>query len=291
MRTLVLTLVVASGLLGCQIEGGGAGLDVGATAADGSVVALEDGAGADSGGSADGSSAGDAGFQHDDAVGSDAGGRVSTFGLDGTQGDSTQGDSTSLADASDDAAVGADAGGSDGDTDTAAGVDAPAASTPTDPPTSGGLADVELGGATMSGMGWLAWTDTLPQVTAIFGPQGSHHVWVSVCVPKWVGATVKARLTLKLQGSQTMVYPGLTVLTTGLKPIAGHPGQLCRLALPGFVKCACTLAGQVLRVRVEILSKNKLKGWAERSVQLVVPAKSPCPSKGTLACSMQLGPP
>ena len=116
-------------------------------------------------------------------------------------------------------------------------------------------------------------------------------MWVSFCVPTWVGAFVKVRLTLKLQGSKAMVYPGLTVLTTALKPLAGHPGTRCRLAVPGFVKCACTLHGQVLRTRVEVLQSNQVQGWAERSVQLVVPANSPCPSKGKPPCTLQLAPP
>ena len=113
-------------------------------------------------------------------------------------------------------------------------------------------------------------------------------MWVSFCVPSSVGTLAKVRLTLKLQGTKTKIYPGLTALTTTLKPLAGHPGQHCRLAVPGFVKCACTLHGRVLRTRVEVLKNNQLQGWAERSVQLVVPADSPCPSKGKLPCTLQL---
>lgn len=225
----------------------------------------------------------------DSDQGSSAGGDASAA-QDGVGPDSDPADTQTLVDSADASAVDAsplqDSGAPSTDGSTL-----PDSSTPTDPPTSGGPMPVLLGGASADGKTWTAWKEKLPKVEAIFGPQGSHHIWVSACLPASVGTPVKIRLTLSVQSTQAKVYPGLTVLTTELTPLASHPGQLCRLALYGYVKCACTLANQVVRARVEVLSKNVMQGWAERSVQVVVPTDSPCPSQGKLPCTLQLAAP
>lgn len=167
-------------------------------------------------------------------------------------------------------------------------VDVASASTPTDPPASGGKLKVVLGGASADATAWLDWSSILPVVTAIFGKQGSHHFWVSFCVPDTFGTAAKVRLSLFLQGTKVKIFPGETNVTTQLKTLANHPGQRCRLALPGFVICACTLHARVLRLRLEVMKDKVVQGWAERSVQLVVPANSPCPMQGKMPCAAQL---
>ncbi|MCO4761214.1 MAG: hypothetical protein KC502_06905 [Myxococcales bacterium] len=184
---------------------------------------------------------------------------------------------------------GGDAGGGDaGAAGNPDGLDAPDAATVILAPTSGGDWPLVVGGASLDAATWTDWSGTDAKAEAIFGPQGSHHVWVSVCMPKAVGDVAKVRVTLKLQDSGVKVLPGLMVLTTKLKPLAGHPGQHCRLAIPAFVYCPCTLEGYWMRVRAEVSKDKAVVSWSEVSVRLVVPPKTPCPKKGKSPCTTQL---
>ncbi|MBM4342695.1 MAG: hypothetical protein FJ100_04900 [Deltaproteobacteria bacterium] len=137
------------------------------------------------------------------------------------------------------------------------------------PSTQGGPVPVKVGGAIDPGTQWLAWTAPGQPVHLVFGPQGGYHVWVSVCVPANAGTPLPVKVALTDTATGLPVPPGPLKLKTKLVPDPDNPGQLCRLAMPAFVDCACEMANRAVRVRVEVDTGSTdlpLVSWAEHSV-------------------------
>lgn len=146
------------------------------------------------------------------------------------------------------------------------------------PPTQGGPVAVQVGGASDDGTQWAAWTVAGQGVPLVFGPQGGYHVWVSVCVPATAPAPLPIAVFLTDTASGLQVPPGVLQLKTKLAALPDHPGQLCRLAMPAFVDCACEMADRAVRVRVEINTGSPEKpaiSWAEHPI-VPVHGKGPC---------------
>lgn len=199
----------------------------------------------------------------------------------------TTADGDAVADAS--GATAADAVAADADVDAA--VDA----TPSYAPAAfGGEFLVDLGGSADDGVSIQPWTLPGQQAPLIFGPQGGYHIWVSVCVPAALGSKAGLKILASLpDGSQ--VDPGVTELTSKLVAVPGKTGQVCRVAAPAFVTCACELHGVPLRVRVDVTDLSAApgtapakKGWAEKTV---VPQHKlgPCWTKGSAPCTGRRG--
>lgn len=186
----------------------------------------------------------------------------------------------------------ADSGDAVADSPADAAIDA----TPTYPSaTAGGDFPVELGGSSDDGVAIQPWTAAGQPVPLIFGPQGGYHIWVSICGPAALGAKAGLKILAKLpDGSQ--VDPGVTELTSKLAAVPGKTGQVCRVAAPAFVTCACEIHGAPLRVRVDVTDLSAAPGatpakvgWAEKTV---VPQHKlgPCWTKGSAPCAARRGP-
>ena len=146
------------------------------------------------------------------------------------------------------------------------------------PASQGGPVAIELGGNSDDGLLFAPWLAPGQPVPLIFGPQGGYHLWASFCVPQSVEQPLAVKVTLTDQATGLPVPPGALALQTKLKVLADHPQQLCRLALPAFVDCACEMADRSVRVRLQIdtgTASAPVVSFAEWSV---VPkhSKGPC---------------
>ncbi|MSQ83737.1 MAG: hypothetical protein EXR77_12775 [Myxococcales bacterium] len=146
------------------------------------------------------------------------------------------------------------------------------------PGSQGGPVPIELGGSSDDGLLFAPWLAPGQPVPLIFGPQGGYHLWVSFCVPQSVEQPLAVKVTLTDQATGLPVPPGPLALQTKLKVLADHPQQLCRLALPAFVDCACEMADRGVRVRLQIdtgTASAPAGSFAEWSV-LPKHIKGPC---------------
>ena len=170
---------------------------------------------------------------------------------------------------------------------------ADAATAPVQPAASGGDFFVDLGGSSDDGTAIAPWD--LPGTVAklIYGPQGGYHVWVSICTPASLGTKVQLRLVLTAANGE-QVHPGPTEITSKMAVVPGKDGQLCRVAAPAFVTCACELAGKAVRVRAEVTEAAAvspgpspppiLAGWAEKTAVLTHDL-GPCWAEGQAPCA------
>jgi hypothetical protein len=170
---------------------------------------------------------------------------------------------------------------------------ADAATAPVQPAASGGDFFVDLGGSSDDGTAIAPWD--LPGTAAklIYGPQGGYHVWVSICTPASLGTKVQLRLVLTAANGE-QVHPGPTEITSKMAVVPGKDGQLCRVAAPAFVTCACELAGKAVRVRAEVTEAAAvspgpsppplLAGWAEKTAVLTHDL-GPCWAEGQAPCA------
>ena len=182
------------------------------------------------------------------------------------------------------------------DADATGPLDSAGSVTPTYPPaTFGGDFLVDLGGSSADGATIQTWTLPGQPATLIFGPQGGYHLWVSVCGPEMLGSKASLKIQATLPDG-TQIDPGMTELTTKLVAVAGKSGQLCRVAAPAFVTCACELHGVPLRIRVDVTDLSAGPGsiavkqaWAAKTV---VPKHDlgPCWAKGSPPCAGRRGP-
>lgn len=146
------------------------------------------------------------------------------------------------------------------------------------PATQGGPIAVEIGGTIDPGTQWTPWVTPGQPVSLIFGPQGGYHVWVSVCVPAATASPLAVVVKLTDTATGLPVPPGTLQLKTKLVTLPDHPGQLCRLAMPGFVDCACEMANRAVRVRVEVntgTAEQPVVSWAEHAI-VPMHEKGPC---------------
>ncbi len=154
----------------------------------------------------------------------------------------------------------------------------------------GGEFLVDLGGSTDDGVAVVPWSAPGQQVSLIFGPQGGYHIWVSVCGPAALGSKAGLKIEATLPGG-AQVEPGVTELTSKMAVVAGKNGQVCRVAAPAFVTCACELSGVPVRIRVEVTdlsggpgSAAAKQGWAEKTV-VPLHSSGPCWAKGSPPCA------
>lgn len=161
-------------------------------------------------------------------------------------------------------------------------------------PSTGGEFAVELGGSSADGASIQAWTTPGQSAALVFGPQGGYHIWVSFCGPEALGTKAGVKIQAALPDG-TQVDPGTTELTSKLVAVVGKSGQVCRIAAPAFVTCACELDGVPLRIRVEVTDLSggsgsiaAKQGWAEKTV---VPKheSGPCWAKGNAPCAGRRG--
>ena len=146
------------------------------------------------------------------------------------------------------------------------------------PATQGGPIAVEIGGTSDPGTQWTPWVTPGQPVSLIFGPQGGYHVWVSVCVPAATASPLAVVVKLTDTATGLPVPPGTLQLKTKLVTLPDHPGKLCRLAMPGFVDCACEMANRAVRVRVEVnagTAEQPVVSWAEHAI-VPMHEKGPC---------------
>lgn len=162
------------------------------------------------------------------------------------------------------------------------------------PAASGGDFFVDLGGSSDDGTTIAAWDLPGAPAKLIYGPQGGYHVWVSICTPASLGTKVQLRLVLAAADGQ-QVHPGPTEITSKMAVVAGKDGQLCRVAAPAFVTCACELAGKAVRVRAEVTEAAAvspgpsplplLAGWVEKTAVLTHEL-GPCWAEGQAPCAV-----
>lgn len=184
--------------------------------------------------------------------------------------------------------------GADAQSETADATDlADAATPPVQPAASGGDFFVDLGGSSDDGTAIAPWDLPGSVAKLIYGPQGGYHVWVSICTPASLGAKVQLRLVLTAANGE-QVHPGPTEITSKMAVVPGKDGQLCRVAAPAFVTCACELAGKAVRVRAEVTKAAAaspgpsppplLAGWAEKTA-LLTHELGPCWAEGQAPCA------
>jgi hypothetical protein len=158
----------------------------------------------------------------------------------------------------------------------------------------GGALTLILGGTDPQGLAWVPWdgatTAEPPSALLIYGPQESYHVWASVCLPDSQPglAPIKVQMTLA-DDPAVAVLPGqVNVPKSEFPDTTSVPGFRCRLALPVFITCACTLDGHDVLIRVEVQAADGSEGWAEAVVRIVHDGVGPCVDAFDSTCAGQL---